>query len=411
MIRIQSCFGMLESGVPLLPPQAAARLARAFASVLPSGGRVLLLGDGSDAVRPAMMACRAQFAFMGCPPVEAAGAPPAAVHDLVPRLGYAGGMAFSGTSCWIVGSDGRCLNEAMWACVLAKFDGGSPEDAPTAAPPDGALPDDAADGYWEHLAACVDAEKIRRAGLRVACVGLPESGRFGEIFGLKVFPFSGEEAASGALPYLDAVCGMVFEPSRKRLTLMTPAGSMCSPDTTMLLASSIALERGEKSVVSGGFPTKSWRELVLRYGVSPCIVPSGEGAAIVSGTVCGDISGAFSFGGHPGYDALRTAAYLLEFFASGGALAEQLNKLRRYHLTRRTILRGAAAIMRLKGRFNADETVEYDGGLEFDFADGALTATPLPDGRALVCSEARRLQDARERLETATAVLTGGGEK
>jgi len=212
------------------------------------------------------------------------------------------------------------------------------------------------------------------------------------------------------LPYLNAACGMIFEPAMKRLTLMTPAGAVCSPEVTMLLATAVALEHGEKSIVSGGFPTKSWRELVLRYGVAPATVSAGEGAAVVSGTVCGDVSGAFSFGGHPGYDALRTAAYLLEFFASGGTLAEQLNKLRRYHMARRIIRRGAAAIMRLKGRFNADETVEFDGGLEFDFADGALTATPLADGCALVCSEARRLQDARERLQTATSVLTGGGK-
>ena len=412
MIRIQPCFGMMESGAALLPPQAAARLARAFASVLPPGGRILLLGDGSAAVRPALWACRAQFAFMGHVPESAEQAIPSMGHWLVPRFGFAGGMAFAGTGCWLIGADGRCLNEAMWECVLAKFDGGSPEDAGSAVPSDGVLSPEAVEEYWDkHLRTCVDAEKIRRAELRVACAGLPEYERFKTLFGVEMIPFATAEAASGALPYLNAACGMIFEPSGKRLQLMTPDGTLCSPDVTMLAASAVMLERGEKSIVSGGFDTKSWRELVLRYDVAPCIVPRGEGGVIVSGMVCGDLFGNFSFGGHPGYDALRTAALLMEFFASGGALEDLLNKLRRYHLLRREIPRGAAAIPRLKGRFSADETNEYDGGLEFDFSDGALTATPLADGRAIVCSEARKLQDARERLETASAVLTAGGAR
>ena len=412
MIRIQPCFGMTESGAALLPPQAAARLARAFASVLPPGGRILLFGDDAPAVRPALLACRAQFAFMGHVPEAAESVIPSMGHWLVPHFGYAGGMGFAGNACWLIGADGRCLNEAMWECVLAKFDGGSPEDAATAAAPDGVLSAEAVGEYWTgHLQSCVDAAKIRQADLRVACTGLKECGRFKSIFGVEMLPFATEEAASGALPYLNAACGMIFEPSGKRLQLMTPSGAVCTPDVTMLLAGAIMLERGEKSIVSGGFMTKSWRELVRRHDVEPGTVPMGEGSAIVSGMVCGDLFGNFSFGGHPGYDALRTAALLLEFFASGGDLDEQLNKLRRYHLLRREIPRGAAAIMRLKGRFNADETTEYDGGLEFDFADGALSATPLANGRALVCSEARKLQDARERLETALAVLSAGGAR
>ena len=409
MIRIHPCFGILESGGPLLQPAAAARLARSFASVLPGGSKVLMIGDGSPEVLPAMLACKAQFAFMGLQVEEGTGCLPAVAHWLIPHQGFAGGMCFSGTVCWVIGSDGRCPNEALWECILAKFDGGGSSDAVEAVAVDGVLSPEALNGYWEHLRKSVDAESICNAGLRIACTGLQEYARFGELFGVEMLPFSCEEAVAEALPYLQGACGMVFEPTGKRLKLLGSSGAVYPPDSVMLLGSAIALERGERSVVSGGFMTKSWVELLQRYDLASCVVPSGEGSAVVSGRICGSLRGEFSFGGYPGYDALRTAAFLLEFLAGGNSLDEHLNKLRKYHVQYKEVPRGASAIFRLKGRFNAEETLEEECGLWFDFADGALSAMALPDGRALVCSEGRKLQDARDRLETACTVLAGGG--
>lgn len=409
MIRIHPCFGILEAGGPLLPPVAAARLARSFASVLPSGSKVLLIGDGSPEVLPSMLASKAQFAFMGLQVVTGSGCLPGMAHWLVPHQGFSGGMCFSGTSCWLIGSDGRCPNEALWECILAKFDGGGSDDRDTAVSADGVLAAGAVDDYWAHLQKCVDAESIRKAGLRVACAGLQDYGKFGEIFGVEMLPFSCEEAVAEALPYLQGACGMVFEPSGKRLTLLGSSGVVYPPDSVMLLGSFIALERGQKSLVSGGFMTKSWAELLRKYDLESYVVPAGEGSTIISGSVCGSLQGEFSFGGYPGYDALRTAAFLLEFLASGAGVDEHLNRLRKYHMLHKFVPRGAASVFRLKGRFNADVIQEEDCGLMFDFADGALSAMALPDGRALVCSEGRKLQDARERLDTACAVLAGGG--
>lgn len=408
MIRIHPCYGILEAGGPMLQPVAAVRLARSFASVLPAGSKVLMIGDGSPEVRPAMLACKAQFAFMGLQVTEGTGCLPSMAHWIIPHRGFAGGMCFSGTTCWVIGSDGRCPNEAMWECILAKFDGGGSDDAAEAADADGELAEAAVAEYWEHLKKCVDSDRIRKAGLRIACAGLPEYTRFGETLGVEMLPFSCEEAVAEALPYLQGACGMVFEPSGKRLKLMGSTGVVYPPDSVMLLGSAIALERGEKSVVSGGFMTKSWVELLQRYEQAGCVVPSGEGSAIISGAICGSLRGEFSFGGYPGYDAMRTAAFLLEFLAAGNSLDEHLNKLRKYHVLYKEVPKGAPVISRLKGRFTADETLEEECGLWFDFADGALSAMVLPDGRALVCSEGRKLQDARERLETAEMVLTGG---
>ena len=87
MIRIHPCFGILESGGPLLQPAAAARLARSFASVLPAGSKVLMIGDGSPEVLPAMLACKAQFAFMGLQVEEGTGCLPAFAHWLIPHQG------------------------------------------------------------------------------------------------------------------------------------------------------------------------------------------------------------------------------------------------------------------------------------------------------------------------------------
>ena len=409
MIKIQPCFGLAETDAPLLSPLDAARLARAFAAVLPPGGRVLLAGDGSGGVVPAMLGCSAQMAFMGHPVTDGSGCRVSMLHDLIPRLGFAGGMGFFGKSCFVVGADGRCPNDALWNWILAMYDGGSPEDLPEAAASGKeALPETALSDYWKHLSECVDAAPIRKAGLRVACCGLPESARFGEIFGVEMLPFSCPEAAAEALPYVRGICGLIFESSGKRLTLIDGNGKICTPDSTMLLGSAIALERGEKSVVFGGLSTKSWRELMLKYNLNPCTVPSGEGSAIVSGRVCGDLDGAFSFGGNPGYDALRSAAYILSFLAESGSLAEPLNRLRHYHLQRRELAGVAANPLRLKGRFTADDVSEYLGGIRFDFTDGGLLVQKRAYGGVLIVSEAKKLQDARERLEIASQFLTGG---
>ena len=410
MLRIHPCFGILESGGSLLQPAAAARLARSFASVLPSGSKVLLTGDGSREVLPAMLASKAQFAFMGFRVTEGAGCLPGMAHWMIPHGGFSGGMCFSGTSCWVIGSDGRCPNEALWECILAKFDGGGSDDMKEAVAADGVLAADVIEGYWEHLQKCVNAESIRKAGLRIACSGLPEFGsRFGEIFGVEMLPFSCEKAVAEALPYLKVACGMVFDPSGKRLTLLGSSGQVCPPDSVMLLGSSIVLERGQRSIVSGGFMTKSWMELLRRHELDSYVVPAGEGSTIVSGSVCGTLQGDFSFGGYPGYDALRTAAFLLEFLAAGGGIEDQLNRLRKYHVVHKVVPRGGAAVFRLKGRFNAEEILEEECGVWFDLADGALSAMALPDGSAFVCSEGRKLQDARERLDAACTILAGGG--
>ena len=408
MIKIHPCYGLLESGGTLLQPAAAVRLARSFASVLPKDSRILLIGDGSPEVYPAMLACKAQFAFMGLQVVEGAGCLPAMAHWLIPHQGFSGGMCFSGSSCWVIGSDGRCPNEALWECILAKFDGGGSDDMVQAVAADGVLPEEAVNDYWTHLSKCVNVETIRKSGLRVACAGLQDHARFGEVMGVEMLPFSCEEAVAEALPYLQGACGMVFEPAGKRLKLLGSSGAVYPPDSVMLLGSFIALEKGQKSIVSGGFMTKSWDELLQRHDLVSCIVPAGEGSSIISGTVCGNLHGEFSFGGHPGYDALRTAAFILEFLAGGNSLDEQMNKLRKYHVLYKDVPRGASLVSRLKGRFSAEETLEEECGLRFDFADGALFAMALPDGRALVCSEGRKLQDARDRLDTACGVLAGG---
>ena len=73
MIKIHPCFGILESGGTLLQPVAAVRLARSFASVLPRDSRILLISDGSPEAFPAMLASKAQFAFMGFQVVEGTG--------------------------------------------------------------------------------------------------------------------------------------------------------------------------------------------------------------------------------------------------------------------------------------------------------------------------------------------------
>ena len=95
MLRIHPCFGILESGGSLLQPAAVARLARSFASVLPSGSKVLLIGDGSREVQPAMLASKAQFAFMGFRVTEGIGCLPGMAHWMIPHGGFSGGMCFS----------------------------------------------------------------------------------------------------------------------------------------------------------------------------------------------------------------------------------------------------------------------------------------------------------------------------
>ncbi len=408
MIKFVSCFGMLETEGPLLSPRIAARLAGAFASTLSREGRVLMIGDGSPEARPAMLACQAQFSFMGHPAAELREGLPCMLHFLVPHGGFAGGMGFSRDSCWLIGPDGRCPNEAMWACILARYDGGVPETLPHAVP-DLVLDEHLADFYYDHLLNFCSAERIRGAGLRVGCCGLPDHARFSEKTGVEMIPFSSPEAAAEAMPYLNAACGMIFDPSGKKLTLIGGKGTCYTPDAAVLLGSFIALENGEKSLVSGGMMTRSYDELLLHYGVTPEHVEGGEGCILTYGDVCGDISGEFSFGSFSGYDALRTAVFLLDFLAAGNSLEEQLNKLYRYHLRQRTLSSfsssSAGGLHLLKGRFNAEKTIESPGMIAFDFADGRLLAAEQCSGGVLISSEARKLQDAESRLESACAVL------
>ncbi|AKJ63804.1 hypothetical protein [Kiritimatiella glycovorans] len=439
-------FGMRGYVGGSLTPNLAADFVSAFAT-LTEGGRIVLARDTRYSSPMFHATAVSALTCAGCEVIDLGVAPTPAVQFAVKECGAAGGLSISGghnrqgwNTITLIGADGAFLDPSGGEAVLDIFHASEFRKADWCRL--GAISDrpEGMDRYMDHLAAQVDAERIRRRRFRVvidpvggaACPLLP---RFRELFGLDLIPINGrpsgylarepEPRPRSALPMaeiigaLGADAGFVLSSDAKRLSVVSETGEPASEEYTFALVAQHVLEQTPGPVVTNSCTTRTVDDLCARAGAPLLKSRVGEAWVISSmqdeeAVLSGEGSGGAARASNGAYfDGILSTLLILESMAVRDCtLSGLLAGIPRYGIDKRrvrcTYSRGTQALDALQRRWRGAGagTLDTTDGIRLDLEDGWVHARlSRTENIIRVISEALDRETAERRAAETVRVL------
>ncbi len=428
-----------EAGSGLSPEKAA------DFGALCAGGRVLVARDSRRSSPMFQRIVSSSLAGCGCDVADGGVMPAGMIHFLTMRHGFAGALMVSGghqkpgwNAIVPFQHDGAYFDALRCRELLDLYHGRRFREADYLhSGRYSVLPPECKEEYWQFIASCVATPAIRKKNLTVLAdfgngAGAPYAERFAELFNLRLIAMNdGKEPVNTRLPDVNGVCeeplgkliaplgaalGMVFNSDMSRLGLVSDSGEPLTEELTFPIAAAWYLKKNgaKKPLIVNSCSSMTLDDLAKsrQCRLVKCRVGQSEVIQTMrreNAGMGGEGSGAFTFGGMPGFDAFLMAALILESVVLDAPLSAQMAGLKRYSIVKMTIpcrtSHGYALLKKLKSRINAPRVSETDG-VRFDWHDGFLSlrlAETEPVVRLI--SEAEKAETAHERAWQARLML------
>jgi phosphomannomutase len=407
-----SSFGVQGSVGDGLTPELVIDVAAAFGTFL-ERGPVLVGRDTRQSSRMFHSAVVSGLLSTGCDVLDFGVCPTPMLQFSVGPFGAAGAISISGghspmghNALQLIGAHGASIEPVVGETVLDIYHARDFTKAPWNRLGNLASPPDFAGPYFDSLAAHLQVEDIRRAGLTVVIDPVNGAGcrfikPFAERLGLRLLPVNDVESgylahdpeprprnarqAAALMSHIPAAIGFISSSDMGRLSLVSESGETASEEYTFPIIANHVLSRQGGVVVTNCCTTRTVDDVAAKHGAT--VVKTRVGQAYVisamadeNGVIGGEGNGSVALPTFSrGFDAFLMMGLILEAMATRGASASDLIRdLPRYHIVKRQAAgeahRGYRALdaMADDASWHEGGTLSALDGLRVDWEDGWL---------------------------------------
>ncbi len=444
-LRIAS-FGIRGLVGESLTPRSVIDFASAFATYA-EGGRVLVGRDTRYSSPMFHSAVLSGLVSAGCEVLDFGVCPTPMLQYAVKPYQAVGAVSITGghtamgwNAVTLIGADGAFLEPVSGETVLEHFHARDFLKRDARHMGEAYPVTDFAAPYFHALAARVNTDAIRRAGLTVLIdpvggAGCAYLSPFAERFGLKVVPVNAQPSGylarepeprprsalqmASIIRYTGGQAGFVLSSDMGRLSLVTETGEPASEEYTFAIIAHHILSKRSGTLVTNCCTTRTVDRIAERHHAPVIKTRVGQAFVVAAlsderGLIGGEGSGSAAWPAFSNaFDGFLMMALVLEAMTeSGRPLSEILNSLPRYHMVKKAVPCRSSQAYRALEDFKhqvsgiKDARIDVTDGLRLDWPDGWVhVRTSLTQQMVRVISEAESRDSAQRRAEEAVRII------